>query len=203
MTKYGYVRVSTRSQYENETYLKQIESLKAEGVLETNIYIENESGKNIKDRPVFNKLLEILQENDILIVTKLDRLARNTANALEIAELLTSKEITLNILNMGILDNKPTGKLMFTMFSAFAEFERNLIAERMLEGREYKRQNDPSYKEGRKHKLNTNQLKHLYQHFESNQYTNKELASIFSVSQKTIATRKKEWRESILKVEEL
>ncbi|EGO6657302.1 recombinase family protein, partial [Enterococcus faecalis] len=141
------------------------------------------------------KLLGILKENDTLIVTKLDRLARNTADALKIAELLTSKNITLNILNMGILDNKPSGKLMFTMFSAFAEFERNLIAERMLEGREYKRQNDVSYKEGRKHKLNTNQLKHLHQHFETNQYTNKELASIFSVSQKTIATRKKEWRD--------
>lgn len=193
--KYGYVRVSTRSQFEKETYLKQIETLKAEGVSEENIYIENESGKNTKDRPVFNELLEILKENDTLIVTKLDRLARNTADALKIAELLTSKNITLNIVNMGILDNKPSGKLMFTMFSAFAEFERNLIAERMLEGREFKRQNDATYKEGRKYKLNTNQLKHLHQHFESNQYTNKELASIFSVSQKTIANRKKEWRD--------
>ncbi|EGO7767522.1 TPA: recombinase family protein [Enterococcus faecalis] len=193
--KYGYVRVSTKNQFEKETYLKQIETLKSEGVLEENIYIENVSGKNTKDRPIFNKLLGILKENDTLIVTKLDRLARNTADALKIAELLTSKNITLNILNMGILDNKPSGKLMFTMFSAFAEFERNLIAERMLEGREYKRQNDVSYKEGRKHKLNTNQLKHLHQHFETNQYTNKELASIFSVSQKTIATRKKEWRD--------
>lgn len=193
--KYGYVRVSTRSQFEKETYLKQIETLKAEGVSEENIYIENKSGKNTKDRPVFNELLEILKENDTLIVTKLDRLARNTADALKIAELLTSKNITLNIVNMGILDNKPSGKLMFTMFSAFAEFERNLIAERMLEGREFKRQNDATYKEGRKYKLNTNQLKHLHQHFESNQYTNKELASIFSVSQKTIANRKKEWRD--------
>ena len=195
MTKYGYVRVSTKNQFEKETYLKQIETLKSEGVLEEDIYVENVSGKNTKDRPIFNRLLEILKENDTLIVTKLDRLARNTADALKIAELLTSKNITLNILNMGILDNKPTGKLMFTMFSAFAEFERNLIAERMLEGREYKRQNDSEYKEGRKHKLNTNQLKHLHQHFESKQYTNKELASIFCVSQKTIATRKKEWRD--------
>ncbi|MCW8790814.1 recombinase family protein [Enterococcus faecium] len=193
--KYGYVRVSTRSQFEKETYLKQIETLKAEGVSEENIYIENKSGKNTKDRPVFNELLEILKENDTLIVPKLDRLARNTADALKIAELLTSKNITLNIVNMGILDNKPSGKLMFTMFSAFAEFERNLIAERMLEGREFKRKNDATYKEGRKYKLNTNQLKHLHQHFESNQYTNKELASIFSVSQKTIANRKKEWRD--------
>ncbi|HCU0712573.1 TPA: recombinase family protein, partial [Enterococcus faecalis] len=87
--KYGYVRVSTRSQFEKETYLKQIETLKAEGISEENIYIENESGKNTKDRPVFNKLLEILKENDTLIVTKLDRLARNTADALKIAELLT------------------------------------------------------------------------------------------------------------------
>ncbi|EMS0287581.1 recombinase family protein, partial [Enterococcus faecalis] len=69
--KYGYVRVSTRSQFEKETYLKQIETLKAEGVSEENIYIENESGKNTKDRPIFNKLLEILKENDTLIVTKL------------------------------------------------------------------------------------------------------------------------------------
>ena len=58
--KYGYVRVSTRSQFEKETYLKQIEILKAEGVLEDNIFIENVSGKNTKDRPVFNNLIEIL-----------------------------------------------------------------------------------------------------------------------------------------------
>ncbi|WP_159110759.1 recombinase family protein, partial [Enterococcus faecalis] len=100
--KYGYVRVSTKNQFEKETYLKQIETLKSEGVLEENIYIENVSGKNTKDRPIFNKLLGILKENDTLIVTKLDRLARNTADALKIAELLTSKNITLNILNMGI-----------------------------------------------------------------------------------------------------
>lgn len=139
--KYGYARVSTKNQFNHETYLNQFEKLKNEGISEENIYFDNYSGKSAKDRENLNKLLDLVVDGDTVVTTKLDRLARNASDALEIAEQLNKKGVKLHILNMGLIDNSPIGKLMFTVFSAFSEFERDLIVERMQEGKEYKRGN--------------------------------------------------------------
>lgn len=85
----------------------------------------------------------------MLIVTKLDRFARNTREALEIIQYLFQNDIKVHILNMGIIDNTPTGQLIFTIFSAFAQFERDMIVNRTGEGKKYAKDNDPAFKEGR------------------------------------------------------
>lgn len=193
--KYGYARVSTTNQFKNDTYLTQIEKLKNEGISEENIYFDNYSGKSAKDRIQLNILINLVENGDTIVITKLDRLARNTADALELAEKLHKKGVKLHILNMGLLDNTSMGRLMFTMFSAFAEFERDLIAERMREGKEYKRKHDPDFKDGRKSKLNTKQLEIIYKHFEDGILTNEEIANMFNVSRRTIMYRKKEWKD--------
>ena len=69
------------------------------------------------------------------MVTKLDRLARNTRHLLEISEFLQGdKQVALRILNLGIDTSTPTGKLMLTMIGAIATFERELMLERQAEG---------------------------------------------------------------------
>lgn len=193
--KYGYARVSTKNQFNQETYLNQFEKLKNEGILEENIYFDNYSGKSAKDRENLNKLLDLVVDGDTVVTTKLDRLARNASDALEIAEQLNKKGVKLHILNMGLIDNSPIGKLMFTVFSAFSEFERDLIVERMQEGKEYKRKHDPDFRDGRKSKLNTKQLDIIYKHFEDGMLTNEEIANMFNVSRRTIMYRKKEWKD--------
>ncbi|MGU5660068.1 recombinase family protein, partial [Aeromonas veronii] len=71
---------------------------------------------------------------DVMMVTKLDRLARNTRHLLEISEFLQHKQVALRILNLGIDTSTPTGKLMLTMIGAIATFERELMLERQAEG---------------------------------------------------------------------
>lgn len=193
---YGYSRVSTKQQFIDGTYKQQMDLLKQNNVTDNNIFFDNLSGGNMTKRVSLNKLLETIQVDDTVVVTKLDRLARNVADALEISKIIADKGATLNILDLGVIDNKtPQGKLIYTVFSAFAEFERNLTNERMQNGRQYKRENDPEYREGRKLKINTNQLKYIHQHFEDGHLTNREIADMFGVSLRTIMTRKREWRD--------
>jgi DNA invertase Pin-like site-specific DNA recombinase len=142
ITKYGYARVSTTDQkLEN-----QIELLKAAGA--EKIYQEKFTGTTT-ERPEFKKLLAQLSKDDTLIITKLDRFARNTKEALEIIQMLFALEIKVNILNMGLIDNTPTGQLIFTIFSAFAQFERDMIVTRTQEGKDFAKKNNPNFKEGR------------------------------------------------------
>lgn len=149
--KFGYARVSTTDQ----KLESQIENLKAAGA--EKIYQEKFTGTTT-ERPEFQKLLNQLQKDDMLIVTKLDRFARNTREALEIIQHLFENDIKVHILNMGIIDNTPTGQLIFTIFSAFAQFERDMIVNRTSEGKKYARDNDSSFREGRPQKFTEEQI---------------------------------------------
>lgn len=150
MTVYGYARVSTAGQ----DLEAQIQALENEGA--TKIYQEKFTGTST-DRPQLNELLEILQEGDTLMVTKLDRIARSASQGSELVKELIAKGIRVNILNMGVMDNRPTSKLIRTVFFAFAEFERDMIVERTQEGKAIAKQN-PDFKEGRPKKYNQYQL---------------------------------------------
>lgn len=154
--KYGYARVSTTDQkLEN-----QLEALKIAGA--DKIYQEKFTGTTT-ERPEFTKLLQQLNSDDTLIVTKLDRFARNTREALDIIQDLFNREIKVNILNMGLIDNTPTGQLIFTIFSAFAQFERDMIVTRTQEGKAYAKRNDPHFREGRPQTYTDEQMRLAYQ----------------------------------------
>lgn len=125
MATIGYARVSTTGQ-----------SLDAQINALSNcdkIFQEKISGAK-DDRPQLQLMLEFTREGDSIVVTKLDRLARNTRHLLEIAELLSHKKVALKIQNLGIDTGTPTGKLMLTMVGAIATFERELMLERQAEG---------------------------------------------------------------------
>lgn len=174
--KYGYARVSTTKQ----DLTSQIQTLQAENC--EKIYTDKLSGRN-NNRPEFNKLLSELQPYDILVVTKLDRLARSTQEALKIIEKLFHENIDIHILNLGRIEDTPTGRLIFTIFSAFADFERDLIVERTREGKEIAKRN-PNFKDGRPYKYTDLQMKHALSLLDTHSYN--QVAKLTGISKSTL-----------------
>ena len=130
---YGYARVSTKGQARDGNSLEaQTAALREAGAEE--IYYDSFTGKKI-DRPEFDKLRNRLLPGDKLMVTKLDRFARSAADGIRLIESLIDKGVTVHVLNIGIMDNTPTGKLIRNIMLSFAEFERDMIVERTQEGK--------------------------------------------------------------------
>lgn len=142
---YGYARTSAYNQRDNNSEAVQRDELARAGAQE--IVYENFTGTKT-DRPLFTKLIGKLQKGDTLIVTKLDRFARVT-EATSIIKGLLNMGVTVNVLNMGVINNTPGGRLMFNMLLAFAEYERDMIVERTQSGIAKKRELEPDWKEGR------------------------------------------------------
>lgn len=144
---YGYARVSSAGQglYGNslDEQSKQLRDAGAEAV-----FYDVFTGTKLH-RPELDNLLSAIQPGDTLIIAKLDRIARSVVSGIEIVSQLREKGVIINVLNLGVLDNTPTGKLMFHVMLAFAEFERDMIVQRTEEGKAIARQR-PDYKEGRK-----------------------------------------------------
>ena len=181
MTVYGYARVSTTGQ----DLEAQLQMLEQEGA--TVIYREKFTGTST-DRPELNKLLVQLQQGDKLIVTKLDRLARNTKEGIEIIESLFERDVKVHVLNVGLLENTTMGKFFLQTLLAVAEMERNIIIERTQEGKAIARQKE-GYKEGRPKKFSKVQLDHAMELKETHSF--KQVAEMTGIS---IATLKRERR---------
>lgn len=182
--KYGYARVSTLSQ-ELEA---QLQALKAESC--EVIYSEKFTGTKT-DRPQFNELLTQLQEGDTLTVTKLDRLARNTKEGIDIIEGLFAKGVKVHVLNVGLLENTTMGRFFLQTLLAVAEMERNIIIERTQEGKAIAKQRD-DFREGRPNKFSKKQLEHALELLNGNSYTEVEKMTGISRSTLTRAKRKQQ-----------
>ncbi|RIN97100.1 recombinase family protein [Mammaliicoccus sciuri] len=127
MAKVGYARVSTRDQNLNS----QIDTLKEYGC--DRIFSEKVSGRKYK-RTELDKCLEYLREGDTLVIYKLDRLGRTTKQLIELSQWLEENHIDLHIIDMNVSTKDAMGKMFFTMMSAFAELEANLLSERTKKG---------------------------------------------------------------------
>ncbi len=146
MTVYGYARVSTAGQaLDGNSLSSQVAELKAAGA--ANIYSEHFTGTKM-ERPEFDAVLSMLVPGDTLMVTKLDRFARNASDGYNVIKDLLDKGIKVHILNMGLLEDTPMGRLMLHMMLAFAEFERDMICERTAAGKAVARQRE-GFREGR------------------------------------------------------
>ena len=134
--KYGYVRVSSKSQESNSSIKSQKEQLIQNGIEAENIRIEVGSAANeIKNRPVFQKLMEEeLRPNDLLMVTKIDRCSRNTLEFLKLQDILFKQNITFVALDLPTSVDLATNKLIATTLSGIAEFENNRRKERQKQG---------------------------------------------------------------------
>mgnify|MGYP002562650140 FL=1 len=130
---YGYARVSTKGQAKDGNSLEGQSLLLREAGVEK-IFYDSFTGRKM-ERPEFNKLLSVLHEGDKLIVTKLDRFARSAVQGSQMIEELIAKGVTVHVLNIGLMDNTPTGKLIRNIMLSFAEFERDMIVERTQEGK--------------------------------------------------------------------
>ena len=145
--KYGYGRVSSPGQQlEGNSLPEQERKLREAGAEE--VVLECFTGTTV-ERPLFSELLEKLEAGDTLYVTKLDRFARASDAGKIIAELI-DRGVTVNILNFGVANNTPTGKLMLNIIFSFAQYERDMIWERTQEGKMAAKAKNPNYKEGRK-----------------------------------------------------
>lgn len=129
--KYGYARVSSVGQ-NLDAQINQLNDVKCE-----KIFREKVSGRQKEGRQQLRILLETVKEGDSIVVTKLDRFARSTKDALNTIEELNKKGVALIVLNMGgdrVDTSTPIGKLMITVLAGIAEFEADMIRERQLEG---------------------------------------------------------------------
>ena len=115
---YGYARVSTKGQAKDGNSLEaQEKALTAAGA--TQIYKDAFTGTK-KERPELSKLLAVVKKGDKIVVTKLDRIARSAIQGMEMIDDLLSKGVSVHILNMGELNNTPSGKLIRNIFLAFS-----------------------------------------------------------------------------------
>jgi len=146
---YGYARVSTKGQSSDGFGLEVQKNLLTQAGAEY-IFEESFTGTK-KHRPKLDELMSTIKSGDTLVVAKLDRIARSTIHGCDLINELLNRGVTVNVLNMGVMDNSTTGKLMRSIFFAFAEFERDMIVERTSEGKEIARQKE-GYREGRKPK---------------------------------------------------
>ena len=179
--KYGYGRVSTLGQ----DLEVQLEALKAEGC--GVIYQEKFTGTKM-DRPVFNELLDNIKEGDTLVVTKLDRLARNVKEGVEIVEMLFSKGVKVHVLNVGLLEDTTMGRFFLTTLLAVAEMERNLIIERTQEGKAIAKRK-PDFREGRPNKFSKEQIEHGLSLLDTHSY--RQVESKTGISKSTLIRAKK------------
>lgn len=179
VTRYGYARVSTLKQDLTE----QIDEIKSKGVSKNNIYAEKITGTK-SNRPQWLKLMNVVKSGDEIIVTKLDRLGRSLQIILKEIDQLTAKKVTVTVGNMTFDRSTPQGKLMLNIMGSFAEFERDMIVDRMQGARAYKRKTDPNYREGRKRKITPAMQQAMREYYKT--HTQVETAKAFNISPRSV-----------------
>ena len=122
------------------------------------IYQEKQSGTNQK-RPELKACLDYIREGDTLVVTRLDRLARSTLHLCQIAETLKEEKVNLQVLDQNIDTSDATGRLLFNMLGAIAQFETEIRAERQMDGINKAKERGVAF--GRKRKMTTQQIEKL------------------------------------------
>ena len=182
---FGYARVSTSGQARDGNSLEvQINALQEAGA--EKIFSDIFSGSK-NDRPELDKLLNIIQSGDTLIITKLDRIARSLIQGIQLLENLNDRGIIIDVLNMGIIDSSPTGKLIRNIMLSFSEFERDMIIQRTQEGKAIARQN-PNFRDGRPKKFSRAQINHALELLQTHSY--KQVATMTGISRATLGRAK-------------
>ena len=189
---YGYARVSTRGQARDGNSLEaQENALRGAGA--TEIFSDAFTGTK-SERPELQKLLGKIQEGDSLVVCKLDRLARSVIQGINLIEGLLSRGVSVEVLNLGKMDDSPNGKLMRQVMLAFAEFERDLIVARTQEGKAVAKQRD-DFREGRPPKYGRAQKEHALELLKTHSY--RQVEEMTGISKSTIVRYRKLFQERI------
>ena len=173
---FGYARVSTEAQNLD----RQLDALEHYGV--DMIYNEKMSGTK-KNRPELAKLLDRITEGDTVVVESLSRLGRSTKDLIELTEIFQSKGVNLVSLKESIDTNSPTGKLLFTLMSAIAQFERDVIADRTREGLKSARARGRT---GGRPRADPEQVKKAVKLYKTEQYSIKEIEELTGIKKSTL-----------------
>ena len=184
---YGYARVSTYGQARDGNSLEvQINALRNAGAIQIFSDVFSAS-KN--ERPQLDNLLNIIQTGDTIIITKRDCIACSLVHGIQLLEALSNKGVVIDVLNMGIVDDSPTGKLIRNIMLAFSEFERDMIIQRTQEGKAVARQN-PNFHDGRPKKFSKLQIYHALELLQTHSY--QQVAAMTGISRATLARAKAE-----------
>ena len=176
-----YARVSSKGQEKYGNGLEsQVAELKAAGG--EKFYTDAYTGTSCS-RPNFDKLLEELQPNDTLMCTKLDRIARSFSQGSKLISELIDRGVKVHILNIGLMDNTSSSKLIRNIFFAFAEFERDMILERCSSGKAIAK-TKPDFKEGRPRVYSDEQINLALSLLENNSY--RQVEKMTGISKTTI-----------------
>lgn len=192
---YGYCRVSSKKQIVEGNGLDVQEKEILEKYENAIIKKEQFTGTTT-ERPIFQNVIHELETGDTLVVTKLDRLARNTVEGIEIVQQLFEKGVAVHVLNVGLLENTSMGKFFLTTLLAVAEMERNTILERTQAGKEIARTKE-GYREGRPQKYTPEQLEYAMELLKTNSYTQVEKMTQISKSTLTREARKRKAEKSL------
>lgn len=176
MSVVAYARVSTLDQNLN----RQLDMLSAYGV--DTIYTEKMSGTK-RNRPELNRMLDQLSEGDTVVVESLSRLGRSTKDLIELVELFQKRGVHLVSLKESVDTNTPSGKLLFTLMSAIAQFERDTIAERTNEGLKAARARGHN---GGRPRFDQKKVQQAIKLYETKQYTLKEIEELTGVKKITL-----------------
>lgn len=177
MALIGYARVSTQDQNTG----MQIDALQAAGC--EKVFTDKASGASA-DRPELESALNYLRDGDVLVVWRLDRLGRSLKHLVEVVADLETKGIGFRSLNESIDTTTAQGKLIFHIFAALAEFERDLIRERTKSGLAAARAR--GRKGGRKPSLSPKKIQVARQMYAQGDSTVAEIAKVLGVSRATI-----------------
>ena len=185
---YGYARVSTKGQAKDGNSLEAQEKEILERYENAKIYKEAYTGTTT-DRPIFNDIINQIKENDMIVVTKLDRLARNTVEGIQIVKEIFKKKASVHVLNVGLLEDTAMGQFFITTLLAVAELERNQIVERTQTGKAMAKANAQAkgerFIEGRPEKFDAMQIENALNLLETHSY------KLTGISKSTLIRAKK------------
>lgn len=173
---FGYARVST----EQQNLDRQLDMLQKYGV--DFIYNEKMTGTK-RNRPELEKLLERLTKGDTVVVESLSRLGRSTKDLIWLMETFNSKGVNLVSLKESIDTTTSTGKLLFTLMSAIAQFERDVIADRTREGLNSAR---ARWRKGGRPRTDSEKLRKAIKLYNTQQYSLAEIEDMTGVKRSTL-----------------
>ena len=176
---FGYARVST----EQQNLDRQLDMLTQYGV--DHIFNEKMTGTK-RDRPELNKLLDRIMAGDTVVVESLSRHGRSTKDLIELVELFEKKQVHLVSLKEQIDTSTPAGKLLFTLMSAIAQFERDVIAERTREGLNAARARG---RIGGRPRANQQKVRQAVKLYQTGQYSVREIEELTGVKKSTLYRR--------------
>lgn len=190
---YGYCRVSSKGQLDNNSLEQQEEEILNK--YDNAIIVKEQYTGTTTDRPKFKELINELDKNDILVVTKLDRFARNTEEGIHLIKELFAKGVSVHVLNVGLLEDTTMGKFFLTTLLAVAEMERNMIIERTQNGKAIARQKE-GFTEGRPKKKNKKQIQQILQLLTVNGGTMSysQVSELHDISTRTLMRYQKEYQ---------